>query len=80
MIAIPAVDLRGGACVQLVGRSYDHERLRFDNPQGVALGWARLGFHRLHAEEFTEELTHDTSHGPARHSRSVPVAPGLRAR
>ena len=48
MIAIPAVDLRGGACVQLVGGSYDHERLRFDDPQGVARGWARLGFTRLH--------------------------------
>jgi phosphoribosylformimino-5-aminoimidazole carboxamide ribotide isomerase len=48
MIAIPAVDLRRGSCVQLVGGSYDHERLRFDDPQGVALGWARLGFRRLH--------------------------------
>jgi phosphoribosylformimino-5-aminoimidazole carboxamide ribotide isomerase len=48
MIAIPAVDLRGGACVQLVGGSYDHERLRFDDPVGVARGWARLGFTRLH--------------------------------
>jgi phosphoribosylformimino-5-aminoimidazole carboxamide ribotide isomerase len=48
MIAIPAVDLRGGACVQLVGGSYDHERLRFDDPHGVVHGWARLGFTRLH--------------------------------
>lgn len=48
MIAIPAVDLRGGACVQLVGGSYDHERLRFADPLGVARGWARLGFTRLH--------------------------------
>lgn len=48
MIAIPAVDLRGGACVQLVGGSYDHERLRFDDPHGVARGWAQLGFTRLH--------------------------------
>ena len=48
MIVIPAVDLRGGACVQLVGGSYDHERLRFDNPLEVARGWARLGFQRLH--------------------------------
>src|SRR5688500_11715392 len=48
VIAIPAVDLRGGACVQLVGGSYDHERLRFDDPRGVARGWAQLGFTRLH--------------------------------
>jgi phosphoribosylformimino-5-aminoimidazole carboxamide ribotide isomerase len=56
MIAIPAVDLRGGACVQLVGGSYDHERLRFDNPQDVALGWARLGFHRLHVVDVDAAL------------------------
>jgi phosphoribosylformimino-5-aminoimidazole carboxamide ribotide isomerase len=48
MIAIPAVDLRGGACVQLVGGSYDHERVRLDDPVGVARTWANLGFHRLH--------------------------------
>src|SRR5688500_20405535 len=28
MIAIPAIDLRDGACVQLVGGSYSDERLR----------------------------------------------------
>lgn len=48
MIAIPAVDLRDGACVQLVGGSYDHERLRFDDPLGVARGWSQLGFRWLH--------------------------------
>ena len=48
MIAIPAVDLRAGRCVQLVGGSYEQERLRYDNPLEVAREWARLGFHRLH--------------------------------
>jgi phosphoribosylformimino-5-aminoimidazole carboxamide ribotide isomerase len=48
VIAIPAVDLRDGACVQLVGGSYDHERLRFDDPLGVARGWSQLGFRWLH--------------------------------
>jgi phosphoribosylformimino-5-aminoimidazole carboxamide ribotide isomerase len=48
MIAIPALDLRDGACVQLVGGSYDQERLRFDDPHEVARNWARLGFQRLH--------------------------------
>lgn len=48
MIAIPAVDLRDGACVQLVGGSYAHERVRLDDPREVALSWARLGFLRLH--------------------------------
>jgi phosphoribosylformimino-5-aminoimidazole carboxamide ribotide isomerase len=48
MIAIPAVDLREGACVQLVGGSYAHEELRLENPLEVARGWARAGFQRLH--------------------------------
>ena len=48
MIAIPAVDIRGGACVQLVGGSYEHERVRLDDPLGVARSWANHGFRRLH--------------------------------
>ncbi|HEX9483132.1 MAG TPA: 1-(5-phosphoribosyl)-5-[(5-phosphoribosylamino)methylideneamino] imidazole-4-carboxamide isomerase [Gemmatimonadaceae bacterium] len=48
MIVVPAVDLRDGACVQLVGGSYDEERVRLSRPIEVALGWERLGFHRLH--------------------------------
>lgn len=48
MIAIPAVDLRGGACVQLVGGAYDEERVRLDDPLEVARGWERYGFTRLH--------------------------------
>jgi len=48
MIAIPAVDLREGACVQLVGGEYEHERVRLNNPVGVARDWAALGFRCLH--------------------------------
>jgi phosphoribosylformimino-5-aminoimidazole carboxamide ribotide isomerase len=48
MIAIPAVDLRGGACVQLVGGSYDDERVRLSDPLRVARCWAEFGFRRLH--------------------------------
>lgn len=48
MIAIPAVDLREGACVQLVGGSYANEALRLDNPLEVARGWMRAGFQRMH--------------------------------
>ena len=48
MIVIPAVDLRDGACVQLVGGDYAAERVRLDDPVGVARGWARYGFRRLH--------------------------------
>jgi phosphoribosylformimino-5-aminoimidazole carboxamide ribotide isomerase len=48
MIVIPAVDLREGACVQLVGGSYANEAMRLDNPVEVARGWMREGFQRLH--------------------------------
>jgi phosphoribosylformimino-5-aminoimidazole carboxamide ribotide isomerase len=48
MIAIPAVDLREGACVQLVGGDYTNERVRLADPVGVAREWARYGFRRLH--------------------------------
>jgi phosphoribosylformimino-5-aminoimidazole carboxamide ribotide isomerase len=49
MIAIPAIDIRDGACVQLVGGSYDAEQVRLDDPPGVAHRWAYAGFHRVHA-------------------------------
>ncbi len=48
MIAIPAVDLRGGKCVQLVGGDYADERVRLDDPAAVAYDWVRTGFTRLH--------------------------------
>jgi phosphoribosylformimino-5-aminoimidazole carboxamide ribotide isomerase len=48
MIAIPAVDLRDGACVQLVGGSYARERVRLENPVEVARSWTRYGFRRIH--------------------------------
>jgi phosphoribosylformimino-5-aminoimidazole carboxamide ribotide isomerase len=48
VIAIPAVDLRDGACVQLVGGSYREERVRLDYPIEVARSWERYGFSRLH--------------------------------
>ena len=48
MIAIPALDLREGACVQLVGGSYAEEKVRLDDPYAVARGWVRTGFRRLH--------------------------------
>ena len=48
MIAIPAVDLRDGACVQLVGGSFAQEKVRLENPVDVARSWQNYGFRRLH--------------------------------
>jgi phosphoribosylformimino-5-aminoimidazole carboxamide ribotide isomerase len=48
MIAIPAVDLRAGTCVQLVGGSYTEERVRINDPLAAAQRWTDAGFRRLH--------------------------------
>ena len=48
MIVIPAVDLREGKCVQLVGGRPEQEKVRLDNPAMVGLRWWELGFRQLH--------------------------------
>jgi phosphoribosylformimino-5-aminoimidazole carboxamide ribotide isomerase len=48
MQVIPAIDLRDGACVQLVGGSYAAERVRIADPVAVAREWTRFGFSRIH--------------------------------
>src|SRR6202045_4531868 len=48
MIVIPALDLRGGACVQLAAGSYDQELIRIPDPVGVAIAWRQYGFRHLH--------------------------------
>lgn len=48
MRVIPAIDLRDGACVQLVGGSYADERIRINDPMAVAASWFERGFDRLH--------------------------------
>lgn len=48
MIAIPAIDLRDGCCVQLVRGSFDDERVRLPDPLAVAEQWREAGFRRLH--------------------------------
>lgn len=48
MLAIPAIDLRDGHVVQLVGGAYDAERIRLPDPAGVARNWVTLGFSRIH--------------------------------
>ncbi|MEO6446166.1 MAG: 1-(5-phosphoribosyl)-5-[(5-phosphoribosylamino)methylideneamino] imidazole-4-carboxamide isomerase [Gemmatimonadaceae bacterium] len=61
MIAIPAVDLREGACVQLVGGEYDREQVRLEDPLGVARQWARYGFSRLHVVDLDAALRKGTN-------------------
>lgn len=48
MIVIPAVDLRDGCCVQLVGGSFEKEMVRLDDPIGAARKWEADGFRVIH--------------------------------
>ena len=56
MIVMPAIDLRDGACVQLVGGSYDDERVRLDDPVAVARRWVEVGFRHLHVVDLDAAL------------------------
>lgn len=48
MLAIPAIDLREGQSVQLVGDDYATEAIRLDDPVQIARQWVAAGFSRLH--------------------------------
>ena len=61
MIAIPAVDLRDGACVQLVGGSFAQERVRLENPVDVARSWEHYGFRRLHVVDLDAATGHGSN-------------------
>jgi phosphoribosylformimino-5-aminoimidazole carboxamide ribotide isomerase len=56
VIAIPAVDLREGRCVQLVGGRPEQEKVRLDDPAQVALGWWSRGFAQLHVVDLDAAL------------------------
>jgi phosphoribosylformimino-5-aminoimidazole carboxamide ribotide isomerase len=64
MLAIPAIDLRDGQCVQLVGGDYEKEALRLDDPVAVARRWLVAGFTRLHVVD----LDAATGRGSNRHA------------
>lgn len=61
MIAIPAVDLRDGACVQLVGGSYTEEKVRLERPVDVARSWEHYGFRRLHVVDLDAATGHGSN-------------------
>ncbi len=48
MRVIPALDIRQGACVQLVGGDFGEERVRLEDPVSVARDWESAGFTTLH--------------------------------
>jgi phosphoribosylformimino-5-aminoimidazole carboxamide ribotide isomerase len=56
MIVVPAVDLRGGRCVQLVGGRPEDERISLPDPLAVALRWRSEGFESLHVVDLDAAL------------------------
>jgi len=56
MVAAPAVDLKGGRCVQLVGGSVDEERISLPDPVAQAVRWAERGFSTLHIVDLDAAL------------------------
>ncbi len=79
MIAIPAVDLRDGACVQLVGGEFANEKVRLPNPPSVARDWLNQGFQRLHVVDLDAALGRGNNMKVVReilHESTVPVQVG----
>jgi phosphoribosylformimino-5-aminoimidazole carboxamide ribotide isomerase len=58
MIVTPAVDLRGGKCVQLVGGSYDRQAIEIDDPVKAARDWEAAGFRTLHVVDLDAATGH----------------------
>ncbi|MBF5044152.1 1-(5-phosphoribosyl)-5-[(5-phosphoribosylamino)methylideneamino] imidazole-4-carboxamide isomerase [Aggregicoccus sp. 17bor-14] len=63
MIAIPAIDLRDGACVQLVGGAYDAERVRLPDPLAALQQWRDLGFTTFHVVDLDAATGRGTNAG-----------------
>ncbi|MFP2901150.1 HisA/HisF-related TIM barrel protein [Corallococcus sp. 4LFB] len=75
MIAIPAIDLREGACVQLVGGSYEAERVRVNDPLDALKQWLSLGFRTFHVVDLDAALGKGSNADMV--ARLVSYAPGL---
>jgi phosphoribosyl isomerase A len=56
MRVFAAVDVRGGAAVQLVGGRADAERIRLPDPAAVARRWVDVGFRDVHVVDLDAAL------------------------
>lgn len=56
MIAVPAVDLREGRCVQLVGGRPEEEKVSLPDPVGQGRLWWEMGFGTLHIVDLDAAL------------------------
>jgi phosphoribosylformimino-5-aminoimidazole carboxamide ribotide isomerase len=55
-LPVPAVDLKGGRCVQLVGGRPEDERVSLPDPVSVAGSWRALGFPDVHVVDLDAAL------------------------
>lgn len=65
MIVAPAIDLRQGRCVQLVGGDPGAEAVSIPDPVAVAERWREMGFGTLHVVDL------DAALGEVAHNRSL---------
>ncbi len=63
MIAWPAVDLKDGRVVQLVGGRPGTERISLPDPVAVARGWVERGFRALHVVDLDAALGTGSNRG-----------------
>ena len=56
MIAAPAVDLKGGRCVQLVGGRPENVAVSLPDPVAAAERWYEAGFGTLHVVDLDAAL------------------------
>jgi phosphoribosylformimino-5-aminoimidazole carboxamide ribotide isomerase len=61
MLAIPAIDLRGGRVAQLAGAEFDKEKNHVGDPRDIARRWTGYGFQRLHVMDLDAAAGRATS-------------------
>ena len=76
MIVIPAVDLRDGACVQLVGGDYSREAVRWPHATAAAAHWVAQGFTTLHVVDLDAATGRGENQALA---ARIAATPGVRA-
>lgn len=63
MLAIPAIDLKGGRCVRLFQGDPGRETVYSADPVAVARQWERLGTQLLHLVDLDGAFTGNSAHG-----------------
>ena len=62
MLIVPAIDLKGGKVVRLVGGDFSEELVYGEDPVAVAVQWAKAGAPRLHVVDLDGALTGTPRH------------------